>query len=134
MKPDPRLHHYCQNISKGYLETVIEMYALFNCRVVYRPPKGQGWAMVGQDQLRFAIQIAEVEDKPIADINQKKKVHVAFISDDPKGLISKVEKWASSKNLKFREGGWSPIERYFDLSDIFVNFVVEVMHTTIEKE
>jgi hypothetical protein len=134
MKTDPRIHHYCQNVSQGTLESVVEMYELFNCRVVYRPDAKEKWAMVGQDQLRFAIQIAEVSDKPVQDIDKKRQVHIAFISDNPQEIIDKVKVWALGKGIKFREGGWSSIERYFDLPDVFVNFVIEVMHTSIEKE
>jgi len=134
METDPKLHHYCQNVSQGSLEDIIEMYGLLNCRVVYRPEGKNKWAMVGQDQLRFAIQIAEVSDKPIQDVDIKRQVHVAFISDNPQELIDKVRVWAEDKGIKFREGGWSKIERYFDLPDVFVNFVIEVMHTSIEKE
>lgn len=134
MKTEPRLHHYAQNITKGTLEDILEMYKLFNCEVVYRPNNGYNWAMVGQPRLRFAIQIVEIEDEPISDIDLKRKVHIAFLSDNPQELINKVEVWAKDKNIKFRQGGWSDKERYFDLSDIFVNFVVEVMHTSIEEE
>jgi hypothetical protein len=101
--------------------------------VVYTPPT-KDWIMVGQDDLRFAIQITQVDDKPIEDIEKKRQAHIAFLSDDPQGVIDEVEKWAKDNNLKFRQGGWSPIERYFDLPDVFVNFVVEVMHTSIEEE
>ena len=133
MQPDPRLHHYCQNITKGHLTDVVEMYKLLNFKVVYTPPQNNNWIMIGKEQLRFAIQITEVDDEPISDIDIKKRVHVAFISNDPQAIIDKVEIWAKSKNIKFRQGGWSDKERYFDLPDIFVNFVVEVMHTTIEE-
>jgi hypothetical protein len=132
-KFDPRLHHVCLNVSKGSLEKVLELFEVFDCKVVYRPKKG-GWAMVGQSQLRFALQIAEVSDIPIADVDEKRQTHIAFISKDPQVLIDKVKKWAESNDLEFRQDGWSPIERYFDLPDIFVNFVVEVMHVSIEKE
>ena len=134
MKTDPRLHHYAQNITKGTLENILEMYKFFNCEVVYRPNNGYKWAMVGQSQLRFAIQIVEVEDKPISDIELKRKVRIAFLCDTPQELINKIEAWAKSKNIQFRQGGWSAKEKYFDLPDIFVNFVVEVMHTSIEEE
>ncbi len=134
MKLDPRLHHYAQNVYKGTLEDVLEMYTLFNCGVVYRPNNGYKWAMVAQSQLQFAIQIVEVDDLPISDIELKRKVHIAFISDNPQEIIDKVESWANSKNIKFRQGGWSDKERFFDLPDLFVNFVVEVMHTSIEEE
>ncbi|MBI5126745.1 MAG: hypothetical protein HZA80_03215 [Candidatus Taylorbacteria bacterium] len=133
MKIDPRLHHYCQNITKGNLDTVVEMYQLLNFKVVYTPPNGD-WIMVGQDQLRFAIQITQVEDTPIVDIDIKRRTHIAFLSDNPQEVISKVEAWANNKNIKFRQGGWSDKEKYFDLPDIFVNFVVEVMHTSIEEK
>ena len=134
MISDPRLHHYAQNISKGTLEDVLEMYAILGCEIVYRPNNGYKWAMVAQQPLRFAIQIVEVDEKPIADIELKRKVHVAFLSDNPQEVINKVEAWAQTISINFRQGGWSERERYFDLPDIFVNFVVEVMHTSIEKE
>lgn len=133
MNIDPRLHHYCQNITRGHLNDVVEMYSLLGLKVVYTP-ENKDWIMVAQDPLRFAIQITQVDDMPISDIEIKKRTHIAFLSDDPQGVIDKVGAWAKSKNIEFRQGGWSDIERYFDLPDIFTNFVVEVMHTSIEKE
>lgn len=133
MSVDPRLHHYAQNIVRGTLEDVLEMYQIFNCEVVYGPDSSQKWAMVGQSQLRFAIQVVEVDDQPITSIELKRKSHIAFLSENPKELINKVETWAKGKNIQFRQGGWSDRERYFDLPDIFVNFVIEVMHTSIEE-
>ncbi len=133
MKIDPRLHHYCQNITRGNLDAVVEMYKLLNFKVVYTPPT-KDWIMVGQDEPRFAIQITQVDDKPIEDIENKRQTHIAFLSDDPQTTIDQVEEWAKSKGIEFRQGGWSSSELYFDLPDIFVNFVVEVMHTSIEEE
>jgi hypothetical protein len=132
MQIDPRLHHYCQNITQGHLDNVIEMYQLLNFKVVYIPPN-KDWIMVGQDQLRFAIQITQVDDAPISNIEVKKRTHIAFLSDNPQETINIIGNWAKGKNIKFRQGGWSDKERYFDLPDIFVNFVVEVMHTSIEE-
>ena len=133
MKPDPRLHHYCQNITRGYLKDMVEMYELLNLKVVYTPPT-KDWIMVGQEQLRFAIQITQVDSQPVEDIEIKNRTHIAFLSDDPQKAIELIENWAKTKNIKFRQGGWSSIERYFDLPEIFNNFVVEIMHTSIEKE
>ncbi len=131
---DPRLHHYCQNITKGHLADIVGMYKLLGLDVVYTPPLSKfPWIMVGQPQLRFAIQITEVTDAPIADLDKKRQSHVAFISNNPQEVIDKIKVWAEGKGFKFRDGGWSKIERYFDLPDIFVNFVVEVMHTSIEE-
>lgn len=133
MNTDPRLHHYCQNITRGNLDLVVEMYKLLKFEVVYTPPN-KDWIMVGQKDLRFAVQIIQVDEKPIEDISKKIQTHMAFISDNPVNVIDEIKNWAIDKGLKFREGGWSPIERYFDLPEIFVNFVVEVMHTSIEKD
>ncbi|MBP9701456.1 MAG: hypothetical protein KBD47_00560 [Candidatus Pacebacteria bacterium] len=134
MKPDPRLHHYCQNIKTGYLKDVIEMYSLLDFDIVYNPGEQAGWIMVGQKQLRFAIQITQVDDTPIADLDVKKRTHIAFLSDNPKEVVEKIRTWAETKGLEFRQGGWSDRELYFDLPDVFINFVVEVMHTSIEEE
>ena len=134
MSNESRLHHYCQNIAKGHLGDMIEMYKLLGCEVVYTPPNDNTWIMVAQKPLNFAVQITEVSDIPVENLDEKRKTHIAFISDDPQQVIEKVRTWAKEKKIVFRDGGWSKIERYFDLPDIFVNFVVEVMHTSIEEK
>ncbi len=134
MKIDPRLHHYAQKIVPDSLEKVLEMYEKLGCKVVYRPDGKYRWAMVGQDELRFAIQIVEYDEKPLADSDNKKGSHIAFLSDDPQGIVNTIKDWCLVKEIKFIQGGWSDRELYFDLPDIFVNFVVEVMHTSIEEE
>lgn len=133
MQVDPRLHHCAQNVTQGSLETVLEMYKILNCEVVYRPDNGHRWAMVGQMQLRFAIQVVEIDSEPISAIEAKRQTHVAFLSDDPQGVIKKIENWAKANKVRFSQGGWSEKERYFDLPDLFINFVIEVMHTSIEE-
>lgn len=131
---DPRLHHYCQNIAKDQLQNAVEMYKLLGLDVVYTPPSSKfPWIMVAQKPLNFAIQITEVNDAPIQNLDEKRKIHIAFISDNPRAVIEKVKRRAETKKLAFREGGWSEIERYFDLPEVFIDFVVEVMHTSIEE-
>ena len=134
MSIDPRLHHYAQKITKGSLDTVLEMYEELDCNIKYRPDNKFCWAMVGQDGLHFIIQVVEYDEEPISDVSIKRGSHVVFLSDDPQDLVNKVKDWADRKGIKFIQGGWSKKELYFDLSDIFVNFVVEVMHTSIEDE
>src|SRR4051812_32974162 len=107
MNPNPRLHHYCQNITRGQLNNVVEMYKLLGFDVVYTPPSSKyPWIMVGQSQLRFAIQISEVDDEPIENLDDKRKTHIAFISDNPKEIIERVGNWSKERGLAFREGGW----------------------------
>lgn len=109
------------------------MYELLNCKITYRPSDNANWVMLGQDQLRFDMQITEIADPPIEDISKKRQTHIAFISDTPQEIIESVKIWAEEKGFKFRDGGWSEHERYFDLPDIFVNFVVEIMHSSVEE-
>lgn len=65
-------------------------------------------------------------DKPIPT---KKKVntHIAFLSDKPKGDLEKIDKWAKINNVRINQGKWSNKELWFDLPDIFINFVIEIM-------
>ena len=131
---DPRLHHVCLNVTTGSLEVVLELFELLKCPVVYWPNNGYQWAMVGQPQLDFALQITETSDAPLEDLDRKRQTHVAFLSSSPQDVVDEVRKWASSKGITFQDGGWSDKELYFDLPKLFVNFVVEVMHTSIEEE
>ena len=135
MKTNPILHHCAQQIVSGSLKDVLEMYEKLGCKVVYNQTESKiPWAMVGQDQLNFAIQVLEDYEKPIEDLETKRKVHVAFLSSNPRGLLNEIENWALGKGIKHREGCWSEKELYFDLPDIFINFVVEVMHTSILED
>lgn len=132
---DSKLHHYAQQIVPGSLKDVLEMYDKLGCKVIYSQTESKiPWAMVGQDQLNFVIQVLEDSLKPIEDLEVKKKVHLAFLSDNPQKLLGKIKNWAETKNIKFRQGGWSDKEFYFDLPDVFVNFVIEVMHASIVED
>jgi len=131
MKIYPQLHHYAQIITKNSLNDILEMYEVFNCKVTHRPNDSYTWAIVGQDKPEFRIQIIETEDKPIADIKVKRSSHLGFLSDNPQEVIDKVENWAKNKNIRFIQGQWSEKELYFDLPDLFTNFVIEVMHTSV---
>jgi len=134
MEIDSKLHHYSQKITPNSLEIILEMYEKLGCKVVYRPESKYRWAMVGQEELGFAIQIVEYDEKPVDDIEIKKRSHIAFLSDNPRALIAKIESWAKSKEIRFREGGWNEKERYFDLPDIFIDFVVEIMHVSVAED
>ena len=86
--------------------------------------------MVAQDKVDIDIQIIETEDKNI-NIDEKIKTHIAFLSDDPKKDIEKIEFFAFNNKLNFQKWGWNDKEFWFDFTDIFNNFVVEIMHTSV---
>lgn len=133
MNSNPRLHHYCQNIKEGYIDDVVEMYKILGLKITYIPPT-KDWIMIGQNGLKFAIQVAQANDFSVEDIDVKSRNHIGFISENPQKIINKIKKWADNKGFRFRAGEWSDIEKFFDLPDIFIDFVVEVMHTSIEKK
>ena len=87
--------------------------------------------MINQAPSNINIQVSEVSDQPIADLNKKIQTHIAFISEDPQKVINVIKEWANKKGFSFREGKWSDTELYFDLPDLFVNFAIEVMHTSV---
>ncbi len=86
--------------------------------------------MIGQNPHKVNIQIIE-KDFDIVEIDKKINTHIAFLSNDPKEKIKEIENWAKKNNLKFRTDGWNEKERWFDFPDLFVNFVVEIMHNSV---
>ncbi len=124
------LHHCAFNISSNKLELVLELFEKLGCSLTYRESSAR-WCMVQQKSASVAIQIIEVEDKPIPNIDYKINSHLAFLSNTPKEDIMELEKWAQERNVAYKHGGWSEKEFWFDLPDIFVNFVIEIMHTSI---
>lgn len=129
MKNEPQLHHGARRIIPQSLETLIEMFTLLGCKVIYREGNAR-WAMVGQDGINFNVQLVEVDEKPIKT-KTRISSHVAFISENPKSVVDKVESWAADKNIKFNNGGWNEKELWFDLPDLFVDFVIEIMDRSV---
>lgn len=132
MNPDPRLHHTAKRIKPNSLEKVIEMFEIFGCKVSYQP-SGMRWAMVDQEGLNFDIQLIEVEGKQLED-DTRRSSQISFISENPTEHIEKVRAWAESEGLKFLQNSWNEHEFYFDLPDLFVDWVIEVMHVSVVGE
>lgn len=86
--------------------------------------------MIEQKPTPIDIQIIEKDCKPI-DIDSKINTHIAFISNKPKNDIERVKSWAKENNIEFRAGAWTDNEFWFDLPQIFQNFVVEIMDKSV---
>jgi len=125
-----KLHHSAHCITPGSLENIIEMFELLDCKILYLQ-KEQRWAMIGQNE-NFLLQIQEMDNLPIQS-KTRLQSHIAFICDNPKEQIEKIENWASSKNINFKKGSWSDREYWFDLPDMFIDFVVEIMHKSVTE-
>ena len=126
-----KLHHFAYNITPNNLELVIELFEELGCELAYKE-KNARWCMIAQKSIPIDIQIIETKDSP-TPIKKKVNTHVAFLSDRPKEDVEKIKQWAKNKDVKFKQGGWSDKELWFDLPDLFVNFVIEIMHTSVVK-
>ena len=130
MQTDPQLHHAAKRITPNSLERVIEVFELLGCRMTYRQGDAR-WAMVGQTALPlFDIQFIEV-DEIFQSSKSRVSSHIALISENPSEKIASIEKWADERGIRFEKGGWSDRELWFDLPDLFVDFVVEIMHVSV---
>ena len=121
-----KLHHFAYNITPNNLELVLELLEKLGCTLAYRE-KDARWCMIQQKPIPINIQMIEIKDQPIT-IEKKTNAHIAFLSDAPKEDIEEIKQWSENKGVKFRQGGWSDKELWFDLPDVFINFVIEIMH------
>ena len=86
--------------------------------------------MIEQEGKDMIVQFIQTDQKPQCT-EVKRDSHIAFLSDNPKESIANLQEWISSKGIKFEDGSWSDKEFYFDCPEIFVDFVIEIMHTSI---
>lgn len=86
--------------------------------------------MIEQEGLTFDIQFIERDCEPI-HIELKRGNHVAFISFDPTKELERIKQWVKRQNKMFVTDSWSDKEHYFDCPEVFVDFVVEIMHRSI---
>lgn len=89
--------------------------------------------MVDQEGLNFDIQLIEVEGEQIEG-ETRRDSQISFVSEDPAEHIEKVRVWAEEEGLTFIQKSWNEREHYFDLPDLFVDWVVEVMHVSVVEE
>jgi hypothetical protein len=124
-----KLHHFAYNITPNSLELVIELLEKLGCTLSYRKENAR-WCLIQQKPIPIDIQLIETKDNPIP-IEKKINTHIGFLSDTPKEDIEKIGQWLEDKAVKFRQGGWSDEKLWFDLPDVFINFVIEIMHTSV---
>ncbi len=122
-------HHVCHRIGPGTLEIVLELFGQLGCQVTYRPEDG-GWAMVAQPGGSIDIQLFEETGLAIPT-KQKLRSHLAFLSDNPSHDLETIEAWAKERDLQFVTSGWSEQERWFDLPNLFGDFVIEIMDRSV---
>lgn len=123
------LHHCAKRITPNSLEFVMDLFIQLQCKESYWD-KGARWAMIEQAGKNMIVQFIETDQKP-QDTNTKRNSHIAFISDNPTAEIEKIKNWVEGQGKQFIDGSWSDKEFYFDCPEVFVDFVIEIMHTSI---
>ncbi len=129
MKKRPKLHHCAKRITPNNLEFVMDMFYQLGCHESYWE-KGACWAMIEQHGSNTIIQFIETDQSPQAT-EEKKNSHIAFLSSDPQKDISMIKEWICKQNKEIKVGNWSDKELYFDCPNIFIDFVIEIMHKSI---
>lgn len=124
------LNHFAYDIRPNTLELFIQLAQELWCFVWYRIWDARRCNIEQKNLPDIFVQIIEIDDIPVA-IDKKTNTHIAFLSDSPKEDLDYIKQWCESKKVRFNQGAWSDRELWFDLPDIFVNFVIEIMHTSV---
>ena len=132
MKNSLKLHHCAKKITPNSLEFVMDLFYQLDCSESYWENSAR-WAMIEQKGHDTIIQFIETDQLPMVT-KEKRNSHMAFLSNDPQRDISKIEEWISKQNKKVIVGNWSDKELYFDCPEIFIDFVIEIMHQSIVEQ
>lgn len=125
-----QLHHYAIRIRPKTLASAIKIFEHLWCSISYRPPNTNTWAMVKYPDIDTRIQLIET-DSIVEETEKKRNSHIAFISKDPKKELERIKRIIESIWLKYTQWGRSDKEFYFDCPDIFIDFVIEIMNTSV---
>jgi hypothetical protein len=125
------LHHSAFTIKRGTLPLIEELFKICNLENVYQPE--EDWALFKQKDNDTRIQIIEV-DKKTGYFEGKEEMHIGFISENPLKKIQMIKTFAETHNLTVIQNQWSDLEYWFDIPELFVNFVIEIMDKKILKD
>ena len=124
-----KLHHTAKRITPNSLEFVMELFEELGCQESYWK-NGARWAMIEQKDCDAIFQFIETDQQP-QQTGDKINSHIAFLSNDPKKDISSIKKWITERNRKIHIGSWNDKELYFDCPEVFIDFVIEIMHVGV---
>ena len=120
------LNHFAYRIAPGSLEFVFDLFEQMNCSPGYKDEILR-WGLVRQGSTH--VQFIESGDAPLPSA-AKENSHIGFLSADPAGEVERIREWAAGRGHELVVGGWSDKEYWFDIPDVFVEFVVEVMQAS----
>jgi hypothetical protein len=126
------LHHFAYNISPQMLDVTIKLFELLGLEVSFRFPSGKACNMKspGKD---LEIQLIEKEhDVMLTPI--RRTTHIAFLSNNPEQTIEKLKEWAEKNQQQHEVGKWSDVSHWFDLTEIFLNFAIEILDSSVASD
>ena len=129
MENNLKLHHCAKRITPNNLEFVMDLFDQLGCQESYWE-NGARWAMIEQNGDDTIIQFIETDQSPQAT-EEKRNSHIAFLSSDPQKDVSMIKEWICTQNKEIKIGNWSDKELYFDCPEVFIDFVIEIMHKSI---
>ena len=86
--------------------------------------------MVKYPGIDMRIQLIET-DLLAEETEKKRNSHIAFISEDPEQELERMKEIIESMWLRYIQWSRSEKEFYFDCPDIFIDFVIEIMNTSV---
>jgi hypothetical protein len=125
-----QLHHYARRIRPKMLDSAIKIFEYLWCTVSYKPPNSNTRAMIKYPWIDTRIQFIET-DNPTEETEKKRNSHIAFISQNPEKALEEIKKTIESMWLQYIQWNRSDKEFYFDCPDIFIDFVIEIMNTSV---
>lgn len=125
-----QLHHYALRIRPMMLDSAIKVFEYLWFTVSYRPSNSNTWAMIKYAGADTRIQFIET-DSFTEETEKKRNSHIAFISQNPEKELEKIKKTIESMWLQYIQWSRSDKEFYFDCPDIFIDFVIEIMNTSV---
>ncbi|MDO8470386.1 MAG: hypothetical protein Q7S63_00205, partial [bacterium] len=87
-------------------------------------------AWIAQRETKFVLQFIESEQHPLPT-ETKIFTHIAFITEDPKKEIERIKQWIQSQDVTVVDGKWTDKEFWLDCPEVFIDFVLEIMHTSV---
>lgn len=132
MKTDLKLHHCAQRIAPGSLDFVLDLFAELDFELLERSTVNE-IAWIAQRGNPFVLQFVESEQRPLPT-ETKYNTHIAFISERPKEEVGRLKEWIQARGIKTSEGSWTEREFWLDCPEVFVDFVLEIMHRNIVED
>ena len=126
-----QLHHCSHQVAEDSLELVAELFTTkLGFREVFRLPYS-----VFLRQSNSMVDIQLKGSSPIPAQTGKRFSHIAFISDTPGEAIQELQDWFRKRGHDCETGQYgTDMELWFDVPRVFLDFVIEVIHTQLIKD